>query len=493
MKNLQLSVKSIAAQICIAAVFVFDVCAQAYAPMLHQISDEPLFASDAMSISGNFDLDSYEEFAITVKDSSGKTAIMIYDFIAPKTLKRIAEADRFEATNVRLAVGNLDEDERDEVVIVAQEGSDGAGQLTILVYDDVANHQKLQRIGDIQLEASKAQLVLADVDADDQDEIIVTAREGRDGKGKVKVMAFNLVGPNDLRLTAKADQFEAAHTQLAAGDVDGDGYDEIILTSQEGNDGTGRLAILVYDDLVGHQKLERIGDRRLEASKAEMTLADVDSDGHHEIIVAVREGRDGAGKLAIMVLDLVGPNDLRRTAEADRFEAAHAQLDAGDVDGDGRDEIVVSAQEGLDGAGKLTVLAYDDLLDRSVLMPIFDLQLDAVSIDHSIADTNNDGIADIVIPLRERRFGFGRFALLVYALDGSDDLKRPGDIRHGNLDNSSALRDGNDPETGIDVLSEHPDSWMPSLRWADGMPSGFKIRNISGSASKMSFYVDVPK
>lgn len=56
---------------------------------------------------------------------------------------------------------------------------------------------------------------------------------------------------------------------------------------------------------------------------------------------------------------------------------------------------------------------------------------------------------------------------------------------------SASLWDGSDPETGYDLLS---DDALPhaSLRWADGTPSGFAIRNISPAGEVMSADLQVP-
>src|SRR5262245_32981567 len=56
---------------------------------------------------------------------------------------------------------------------------------------------------------------------------------------------------------------------------------------------------------------------------------------------------------------------------------------------------------------------------------------------------------------------------------------------------SQSLWDGSDPATGYDLL---PDAAAPraSLRWADGTPSGFAIRNISAAGAVMTANVTVP-
>ena len=57
---------------------------------------------------------------------------------------------------------------------------------------------------------------------------------------------------------------------------------------------------------------------------------------------------------------------------------------------------------------------------------------------------------------------------------------------------SRSLWDGSDPVTGYDLLSEDPNPEHTTLRWADGSPSGFSIRDISPSADTMTARVEVP-
>jgi M6 family metalloprotease-like protein len=60
------------------------------------------------------------------------------------------------------------------------------------------------------------------------------------------------------------------------------------------------------------------------------------------------------------------------------------------------------------------------------------------------------------------------------------------------LDDSIALRDGADPTTGFDVLSIDPNPRHSTLKWANGTPSGFAIKNISPAGEIMTADIVVP-
>lgn len=65
-------------------------------------------------------------------------------------------------------------------------------------------------------------------------------------------------------------------------------------------------------------------------------------------------------------------------------------------------------------------------------------------------------------------------------------------IGETSIDDRIALRDGADPITGFDVLSNDPNPQHSSLKWADGTPSGFAIKNISPAGQVMTADIQVP-
>ena len=60
------------------------------------------------------------------------------------------------------------------------------------------------------------------------------------------------------------------------------------------------------------------------------------------------------------------------------------------------------------------------------------------------------------------------------------------------FNNGKALWDGADPTTGYDLVSDDPVSGHGQLRWADGSPSGFAIRDISAATPAMSAVFELP-
>jgi len=60
------------------------------------------------------------------------------------------------------------------------------------------------------------------------------------------------------------------------------------------------------------------------------------------------------------------------------------------------------------------------------------------------------------------------------------------------FDNRLALWDGSDPQTGYNLLSDDPDPAHATLKWYDGTPSGFAVKNISASGTNMTALIEIP-
>jgi len=180
----------------------------------------------------------------------------------------------------------------------------------------------------------------ADIDRDGHDEIIVSSADGkfvgilREQNGG---LTATWIGKDRLGgwMLHQGDKFLAAN-------IDGDGYDEIIVSSADGKfvgilreQNGGLTATWIGKDRLGGWMLHQ-GDKFL--------AADIDGDGHDEIIVSSADGkfvgilREQNGGLTATWIgkDRLGGWMLH---QGDKFLAA-------DIDGDGHDEIIVSSADG---------------------------------------------------------------------------------------------------------------------------------------------------
>jgi len=148
-----------------------------------------------------------------------------------------------------------------------------------------------------------------DLDADGYDDVVVGAAN-HDSKGSVYVMYGPFTGTHslanaDAELVGEWDHVDAGCDLDGAGDVDADGYDDILVGSRDGwtlTTGTG-LAYVVLGPISGTTSLAN-ADLRLEgpspASRAGTAVAgvgDLDRDGYDDFLVGAPDTANGSAFL----------------------------------------------------------------------------------------------------------------------------------------------------------------------------------------------------
>ncbi|MBI4257293.1 S8 family serine peptidase [Candidatus Uhrbacteria bacterium] len=171
-------------------------------------------------------------------------------------------------------------------------------------------------------------LAMGDVDGDGEVEIVTGA--GPSGGSQVRI--FDLDGNVERQFFA-LDEGDRNGIFVATGDVNGDGVDEILVTTDQG--GTGQVRIF---NQYGHLKGAIFPFGRT-TSPVRVTVANVDADTQEEIISTL--GWDGDGK--IIIHDGTGRyvNSFTALGGVTAQSIGHA-----DIDGDGIEEVIVVAGSG---------------------------------------------------------------------------------------------------------------------------------------------------
>ena len=200
-----------------------------------------------------------------------------------------------------------------------------------------------------------------DVNGDGNDDVVVGARlfdSGEANEGRAHVYLGSASGPNAFfAWVGEGDQAEAQFgwSVSSAGDVNGDGFGDILVAAPYFDNGQldeGR----VYLYLGSSSGLERRpawtaeGDQDVGVFGAAISTAgDVNGDGFSDVVIGSPNFDGGEADEGKAFLYLGSPSALAPVpswaAESDQIEASFgsAVASAGDVNGDGRDDVLVGA------------------------------------------------------------------------------------------------------------------------------------------------------
>jgi CSLREA domain-containing protein len=258
-----------------------------------------------------------------------------------------------------------------------------------------------------------------DVNGDGYDDVIVGARyyaNGQTGEGRAFVYHGSATGLSTTAdWTAESNQASAGFgvSVKTAGDVNGDGYSDVIVGAagyDNGEANEGR-AYVYHGSATG---LSTTADWTAESDQASAffgysvgTAGDVDGDGYSDVIVGAYQydnGETDEGRAYVYHGSATGLSTTADwTAESDQ-DSAHfgtSVATAGDVDGDGYDDVIVGApyyDNGQTGEGRATVYHGS----ATGLVPIWTAEGDQDGAlfgasAGTAGDVNGDGYADVIV------------------------------------------------------------------------------------------------
>jgi hypothetical protein len=211
-----------------------------------------------------------------------------------------------------------------------------------------------------------------DVDGDGLDDLLVGApghdeRGGRDGTGAAYLLLGPVTGTRDLSL-ADAEVVGGGgdgigYDVAGAGDVDGDGHDDLLLAAAGNSEGVRNAGdgYLVLGPVRGTRHVSRADAHLVGQELGGPTLVasagDVDGEGHDDLLIGTPyEGSSRTGAAYLVLGPVTGTLDLTFADAKFLGEAADDHVGepgtfagAGDVDGDGHDDLLFGAAANGDG------------------------------------------------------------------------------------------------------------------------------------------------
>ena len=228
-----------------------------------------------------------------------------------------------------------------------------------------------------------------------------------------------------------------AHSVNTAGDVDGDGLDDLLVCgyqSDEAGHDAGKVFLVPGHRLgaeggrmdLADSPTHFLGEEAYDMLGHSVTSAgDVDADGLQDILIGAYGHDDYTGRAYIVLADSlddeqrmsIGEADYTLVGEEPGDEAGYITAPGGDVDGDGLGDVLLSAllnkemgdadiPTGQNGSGKLYVVTAAELPARGGVMALADVgrawlaEGNGDSLGYGtnlIGDVDDDGLSDLIV------------------------------------------------------------------------------------------------
>ncbi len=274
-----------------------------------------------------------------------------------------------------------------------------------------------------------------DVNGDGFDDVLVGAYQYNTNQGRTYLYLGGSVMNNtaDLVMTGETTSNGFGYSVSGAGDVNGDGYDDMIIGALDYNSTTGR-AYVYYGGAVLNNVADVVmtGAATLNNFGGSVSGAgDINGDGYEDVIVGARGYSSNTGRAYIYYGGSVMNNvvDVTMTGESAGSRFGNVS-DAGDVNGDGYSDVIVGASWHNSSTGRAYVYCGGTNMNNTADVVVTgegtnNLFGEGVS---TAGDVNGDGYSDVIIGAYFYGAGSGKIYVLFgnSIMDNIPDVTRTG-------------------------------------------------------------------
>ena len=357
--------------------------------------------------------------------------------------------EEVSAGNSLSTAGDVNNDGYDDVLVGAFGAKYSKGKIYLILGSSSGLSDMSLLRADAQLtgenmydHAGKSVSTAGDVNNDGYDDVLVGAFMD-DSAGNRAGAAYLILGSSsgfsdmnlsgaDAKLTGEGSYDTAGHSVSTAGDVNDDGYDDVLVGAPKIGwpevSGSGAAYLILgsstglSDMSLASADARLIGEHRGDAGHSVSTAGDVNSDGYSDILVGAHlhqcwtsPGGASCGAAYLILGSSSGFSDMnlsgadaKLTGEGSYDTAGHSVSTAGDVNDDGYDDVLVGAPKigwpELSGSGAAYLILGSSTGLSDMSLASADAKLtgeragDQAGYSVSTAgDVNNDGYADVLV------------------------------------------------------------------------------------------------
>ena len=232
-----------------------------------------------------------------------------------------------------------------------------------------------------------------------------------------------------------------AGRSVSVGDVDGDGRAEVIVQIDAAHSGANDFWVMKFNPAAGNwQHLSPIPGHTLQAdldcsglpnAGRSVSIGDVDGDGRAEVIVQIDAAHSGANDFWVMKfnpavgswqhLSPIPGHTLQADLDCSGLPNAGRSVSIGDVDGDGRAEVIVQIDASGSGGNDFWVMKFDSALGSwTHLAPTGDAleaDFECSGLPHggrsvAASDVDGDGSAEVIVQIDASGSGANDFWIM---------------------------------------------------------------------------------
>ncbi len=341
---------------------------------------------------GDFDADGYDDIvASSYIYSVQRGKVYVFSGQNGSEVKTWVGEYQHDYFGYSIASGDVNNDSYDDFIISARDYPNGDNRGKVYVYSGLDYSELYSWTGENLQDMFGFHVASADINQDNYSDIIVGASYYGNYIGKVYV--YSGLDGSEMYTWTGANDYYLMGNDVCSGDINNDGYPDILIGSSNYNSAQGQ--VLVYSGLDGSELYNLTGENDDDSFGDDIASGDVDNDGYDDIIVGTYRYPDATYWGKAYVFSGQNGSELYSWEAENYRDFLGRDVACGDVNNDSYDDIIIGANcYGENSEGRTYVFSG---LDGTELFSCYGENTNDASGDNvATGDVNNDGITDFI-------------------------------------------------------------------------------------------------